>query len=197
MQEGTTTQIIETEIDGLFEISTEQSKQDSESYIVFSTHDLYAHGIEYCFKQDNESFSYKGVLRGLDIQLPNSQAKLVRVMEGEIYDVVVDLRINSKTFGLWRGTYLSDENHKQILIPPGFAHGFYVTSQSAKVLMKVSEYWDKENEFCIPWDDADLNIIWPFSSKEKLIIKESGNSISFKQLVRQLRNKEYEGFANP
>ncbi len=113
------------------------------------------------FVQDNHSLSAKGVLRGLHYQLPNSQGKLVRVVRGEIFDVAVDLRRGSPSFGRWTGEVLSAEKKLEIWIPEGFAHGFLVVSDEAEVLYKTTEYWHPEHERCIRWDDPALAIAWP------------------------------------
>jgi dTDP-4-dehydrorhamnose 3,5-epimerase len=113
------------------------------------------------FVQDNHSLSTRGVLRGLHYQLPNPQGKLVRVVRGEVFDVAVDLRRGSPTFGRWVGEVLSAENKRQLWIPEGFAHGFLVLSEEAEFLYKTTEYWYPEHERCIRWDDPDLGIVWP------------------------------------
>lgn len=116
---------------------------------------------DYIFVQDNHSKSRKGVLRGLHYQLNCPQGKLVRVISGEIFDVAVDLRRNSETLGDWYGVYLSSSNKYQLWIPPGFAHGFMVTSEEAEVLYKTSAYWNKDDEHSVYWNDTDLSIHWP------------------------------------
>ncbi len=113
------------------------------------------------FVQDNHSLSAKNVLRGLHYQLPNPQGKLVRVLRGEVFDVAVDLRRGSRTFGRWVGEVLSAANKRQVWIPEGFAHGFLVVSDEAEFLYKTTEYWHPEHERCIRWDDRDLAIAWP------------------------------------
>ncbi len=114
------------------------------------------------FVQDNHSKSIKGVLRGLHYQLPpKAQGKLVRVIEGEVFDVSVDIRKNSPTFGHWVGEILTAENKKQLWIPEGFAHGFITLSETAEFLYKATDYYDPELERCIRWDDPDINIEWP------------------------------------
>jgi dTDP-4-dehydrorhamnose 3,5-epimerase len=113
------------------------------------------------FVQDNHSSSVRGVLRGLHYQLPNPQGKLVRVTRGAVFDVAVDLRRSSSTFGAWAGEILSAENHRQLWIPEGFAHGFLVMSEVAEFLYKTTDYWHPEHERCIRWDDPDLAIAWP------------------------------------
>ena len=120
------------------------------------------------FSQDNHSCSLKGVLRGLHYQTkPFAQGKLVRCIKGEIYDVAVDIRVNSPTFGKWCGVYLNEQNKKQFWMPPGFAHGFFAISDSAEVLYKSTQKWSKDHEKSILWNDKDLNIAWPL--KENLI----------------------------
>ena len=113
------------------------------------------------FVQDNHSSSKKGVLRGLHYQTEQTQGKFVRVCLGSVFDVVVDLRETSGTFGQWVGVELSAENKKQMWIPEGFAHGFLVLSDEAEFLYKTTDYWHAASEQCIVWDDSDLNIQWP------------------------------------
>lgn len=114
------------------------------------------------FVQDNHSKSVKGVLRGLHYQLPpKAQGKLVRVVQGEVFDVAVDIRQGSPTYGQWVGEILSADNKKQLWIPPGFAHGFLTLSDTAEFLYKTTDYWSPEHERAIKWDDASLNIPWP------------------------------------
>ncbi len=117
------------------------------------------HAVE--FVQDNHSSSRKGVLRGLHYQTEQTQGKLVRVVYGAVFDVVVDLRRSSATFGKWAGTELSAENKKQLWIPSGFAHGFLVLSESADFLYKTTDYWHPQSEQCIAWNDSELDIRWP------------------------------------
>jgi len=117
-----------------------------------------------CFLQDNHSRSSKGVLRGLHFQTKFSQAKLVRVSRGEIYDVVVDIRKNSKTFGLAFGIALSESNNFQLWIPEGFAHGFQVISEYADVLYKTTNYWMSHHEKVLLWNDPQLKIKWPIDN---------------------------------
>jgi dTDP-4-dehydrorhamnose 3,5-epimerase len=113
------------------------------------------------FVQDNHSKSIKGVLRGMHYQINNPQGKLVRVIEGEIFDVAVDIRPESKNFGKWVGFIISKENKKQLWIPPGFAHGFQCTSDEAEVLYKTTEYYCPASEKSIHWNDPNINIDWP------------------------------------
>lgn len=118
-------------------------------------------GLDYNFVQDNQSSSKKGVLRGLHFQKTFPQAKLVRVLKGEVFDVAVDLRKDSKTYGKWVGVYLSEENKKQFMIPRGFAHGFVVTSDYAEFAYKCDEFYHPEDEGGLMFDDKDIGIIWP------------------------------------
>lgn len=113
------------------------------------------------FVQDNHSRSVKNVLRGLHYQIQQSQGKLVRVVQGEVFDVAVDLRTSSSTFGQWVGELLSAENKRQIWVPEGFAHGFIVLSESAEFIYKTTDYYAPQHERCIFWNDSTLNIKWP------------------------------------
>jgi dTDP-4-dehydrorhamnose 3,5-epimerase len=118
-------------------------------------------GIPFDFVQDNHSKSEQGVLRGLHYQIQQPQGKLVRVIAGEIFDVAVDIRKNSPSFGKWVGDYLSAENKKMLWIPPGFAHGFYVISLMAEVLYKATDYYSPQSERTILWSDPTIHIDWP------------------------------------
>lgn len=126
------------------------------------------------FVQDNHSKSARNVLRGLHYQLPpKAQGKLVRVVQGEVFDVAVDLRKGSKTFGRWVGEILSAENKKQLWIPPGFAHGFVTLSETAEFLYKTTDYYSQEHERCIRWDDPEIGIAWPLSAAPALSGKDA------------------------
>jgi dTDP-4-dehydrorhamnose 3,5-epimerase len=118
-------------------------------------------GEKVSFVQDNHSSSKKGVLRGLHYQMEQTQGKLVRVCHGAVFDVAVDLRKSSSTFGQWVGVELSAENKKQLWVPSGFAHGFFVLSETAEFLYKTTSYWHAASEKCIVWNDPTLNIQWP------------------------------------
>jgi dTDP-4-dehydrorhamnose 3,5-epimerase len=120
-----------------------------------------ATGLNPNFVQDNHSKSGKGVLRGLHYQIKQAQGKLVRVTQGEVFDVAVDMRASSQTFGLWVGEYLSSENKRQIWVPPGFAHGFIVLSDTAEFLYKTTDFYAPEFECCLKWDDSTVAIDWP------------------------------------
>ena len=121
-------------------------------------------GIDCDFVQDNHSRSVNGTLRGLHYQLPpHAQGKLVRVTVGEVFDVAVDIRKGSSSFGKWIGKYLSAKNKHMLWIPPGFAHGFYVTSEVAEFQYKCTNYYEPDHERCIRWDDPDIAVQWPFT----------------------------------
>jgi dTDP-4-dehydrorhamnose 3,5-epimerase len=129
-----------------------------------------ATGLDLTFVQDNHSKSAKNVLRGLHYQLPpKAQGKLVRVVQGEVFDVAVDLRKGSKTFGQWVGQILSAENKRQLWIPPGFAHGFLTLSETAEFLYKTTDYYSPEHERAIRWDDAEIGIDWPLTAAEPIL----------------------------
>ncbi|TOR09002.1 dTDP-4-dehydrorhamnose 3,5-epimerase, partial [Vibrio parahaemolyticus] len=131
------------------------------------------------FVQDNHSKSKKGILRGLHYQTENTQGKLVRVVAGEVFDVAVDLRRGSPTFGLWVGEYLSAENKRQLWVPEGFAHGFYVTSEEAEFVYKCTDYYNPKAEISIKWDDSNIGIKWPLKEQPVTSPKDSdGISLS-------------------
>lgn len=130
-------------------------------------------GLDVHFVQDNHSKSSKGVLRGLHYQIQHPQGKLVRVTQGAVFDVVVDLRRSSPSFGKWVGIELSAENKKQLWVPPGFAHGFVVTSDSAEFLYKTTDYWYPEHERSLLWSDPVVGIQWPLDGDPQLAAKDS------------------------
>lgn len=123
-----------------------------------------ATGLDVNFVQDNHSFSRQSTLRGMHYQLEKTQGKLVRVVSGSVYDVVVDLRKNSPTYSKWIGLELSAENHKQLWIPAGLAHGFLVLSPTAEFLYKTTDYYHPQSEVCLAWDDPSVAIQWPLAS---------------------------------
>jgi dTDP-4-dehydrorhamnose 3,5-epimerase len=125
------------------------------------------------FVQDNHSRSAKGVLRGLHYQIKQPQGKLVRVVRGAVFDVAVDLRKSSATFGQWVGVELTEDNHKQLWVPPGFAHGFVVLSETADFLYKTTDYWYPEHERSLLWSDSSVGIQWPFDFVPQLAIKDA------------------------
>ena len=126
-------------------------------------------GIDLSFVQDNHSRSVRGTLRGMHYQIQHPQGKLVRVAAGEVFDVAVDLRRSSPTFGRWVGTLLSGENHRQIWIPPGFAHGFYVMSDSAELLYKCTDLYAPQHDRTLKWDDPEVAIEWPVAGTAPLL----------------------------
>ncbi|MBD8577736.1 dTDP-4-dehydrorhamnose 3,5-epimerase [Pseudomonas syringae] len=132
-----------------------------------------ATGLEPDFVQDNHSRSVKGVLRGLHYQLnPHAQGKLVRVVQGEVFDVAVDIRRSSPTFGKWVGALLSAQNNNQLWIPPGFAHGFITLSDTAEFLYKTTDFYSTECERCIAWNDPEIGIEWPLDCTPQLSGKD-------------------------
>ena len=136
-------------------------------------------GVDVHFVQHNHSRSAKNVLRGLHYQMQQPQGKLVRVIAGEVFDVAVDIRRSSPTFGRWFGTLLSAENKRQMWVPAGFAHGFCVTSDYAEFLYLTTDYWAPAHERCIAWNDPDLGITWPVSA-EPLVSAKDQNGSPFK-----------------
>ena len=136
-----------------------------------------ATGIDTPFVQDNHSKSVKGVLRGMHYQIQHPQGKLVRAVQGSVFDVAVDLRQSSPTFGRWVGTVLSAENHLQLWVPPGFAHGFVVLSESAEFLYKTTDYWYPEHERSLLWNDPAVGIEWPIDSAPQLAAKDQAGKL--------------------
>ena len=129
-------------------------------------------GLDVAFVQDNHSRSQRGVLRGLHYQVKQPQGKLVRVVQGRVFDVAVDLRRGSPTFGRWHGVELSGENHRQFWVPPGFAHGFYVMSDSADFLYKTTDYYAPEHERSLAWNDPTVGVAWPLDGEPLLSAKD-------------------------
>ena len=148
---------------------------DARGYLVESWHAARyaANGIPDAFVQDNVSYSTRGVLRGLHLQHPDGQAKLVSVLRGAIYDVAVDVRRGSPTFGRWVGATLSAENRRQLYIPTGFAHGFLVTDDDALVTYKASAAYRPEAELAIRWDDPELGIAWPLDGRPTVSARDA------------------------
>jgi len=138
-------------------------------------------GQQVTFVQDNHSLSKKGVLRGLHYQTQQPQGKLVRVCRGAVFDVAVDLRQSSTTYGQWVGVELSAENKKQLWIPEGFAHGFLVLSDEAEFLYKTTDYWHATSEQCIVWDDPTLNIQWPNIGAAPILNAKDQQGLSWDQ----------------
>lgn len=163
--------VIETKLPGVLIIEPKVFRDTRGYFQEIWNYERYAElGISLPFVQDNLSFSTKGVLRGLHYQHPNSQGKLVSVIMGEVYDVAVDIRSGSPTFGSWVGVTLSGENHRQLWIPPGFAHGFCVLSDTAYFTYKCTDFYAPHAEGGIAWNDPDIDIDWPIihlSDKDK------------------------------
>ena len=158
---------LETEIDGLVPLEPEVHG-DKRGFLVetFSEKGWRELGVEVEFVQDNHSRSGRGILRGLHFQTSPGQAKLVRCLRGKIWDVAVDLRRDSPTYGKWEGHELDDEAHRQLLVPVGFAHGFCVLSEIADVHYKLSSYYDPATEAGIAWDDPEVGVEWPIADPQ-------------------------------
>lgn len=166
----------ETPIKGLYEIEVIKYG-DNRGYFMetYKKIDFDAAGLEYCFVQDNQSKSKQGVLRGLHFQKTYPQAKLVRCIDGEVFDVCVDLRKGSQTYGKWYGVVLSAERGNQFMIPKGFAHGFLVLSETATFCYKCDELYHPEDEGGIAWNDSDIGVEWPFVKEVLLSEKDKKN----------------------
>lgn len=154
--------VIKCDIEGLY-IIEQTVFGDERGYFMetYNQNDMHEAGLDMIFVQDNQSMSVKGVLRGLHYQKQNPQGKLVRVIKGRVFDVAVDLRQDSNTYGKWFGIELSDENKKQFYIPEGFAHGFLVLSDYAEFCYKVTDFYHPEYEVGLAWNDPEIGINWP------------------------------------
>ena len=163
----------ETEIEGVYIISPIVFG-DNRGYFMetYNYNEFKEAGLDMVFVQDNQSKSKKGVLRGLHFQKTHSQGKLVRVIEGEVFDVAVDLRKDSKTYGKWVGVILSKDNKKQFYIPEGFAHGFLVLSDEAEFTYKCTDFYHPEDEGGIAWNDPDIGVKWPMEGIDKVILSD-------------------------
>ncbi|MBK1642365.1 dTDP-4-dehydrorhamnose 3,5-epimerase [Chromatium okenii] len=165
--------IIETTIPGVLIIEPKVWGDERGYFLETYRANRYAElGIPAPFVQDNQSFSRQGVLRGLHVQHPNAQGKLIQVLAGEVFDVAVDIRRSSPTFGNWVGVTLSGENKRQFWIPAGFAHGFLVTGDHALFMYKNTAYYSPEHELSIRWDDPDIGIDWPCTGTPELSAKD-------------------------
>ena len=164
---------IKTEIEGVIIVEPTVYK-DERGYFMetYQYNDFAAAGIDVKFVQDNQSMSKKGVLRGLHFQKQFPQAKLVRVISGEVFDVAVDLREGSTTYGKYIGALLSAENKRQFYIPKGFAHGFLVLSDEAEFSYKVDDFYHPNDEGGLAWDDPDINVQWPIAEGMEIILAE-------------------------
>ncbi len=160
-------------IEGLYVIEPEVH-EDARGYFVetYNQRDFEAAGLDMVFVQDNQSMSVKGVLRGLHYQKQYPQGKLVRVIRGRVFDVAVDLRAQSPTYGQWFGVELSAENKKQFYVSPGFAHGFLVLSDEAEFAYKVTDFYHPGDEGGLAWDDPEIGIEWPIEEGMELIFSE-------------------------
>lgn len=175
---------LKTPIEGLILIEP-RVHEDSRGcfFESYNKRDFFENKIDVEFVQDNESRSSRGVLRGLHFQKNNPQGKLVRVIEGEVFDVAVDLRKSSRTYGKWFGTILSGENKKQLYIPEGFAHGFFVRSQTAVFFYKCTRFYDSSDESGILFCDSDIAVDWKIPDGTDIIISEKDKNLpSFKSL---------------
>lgn len=163
----------ETFISGLYVIEPVVFS-DSRGYFLetYNYEEFKEVGIDMVFVQDNQSKSKKGVLRGLHFQKKHPQGKLVRIIKGEVFDVAVDLRKNSETYGKWYGCILSENNKKQFYIPKGFAHGFLVLSEDAEFVYKCTEFYQPKDECGIIWNDIKLNINWPVQDVNEVILSD-------------------------
>ncbi|MGX8693743.1 MAG: dTDP-4-dehydrorhamnose 3,5-epimerase [Methanobrevibacter sp.] len=164
---------IDTGIEGMFLVEP-TAFEDNRGYFMetYNENDFKDAGHDLTFVQDNQSKSSKGVLRGLHLQVKYPQGKLVRVIKGEVFDVGVDLRSDSKTYGKWFGAVLSDENKRQLYIPPKFAHGFLVLSDEAEFVYKCTEFYHGEDESGIIWNDEDIGIDWPLDDISEVILSD-------------------------
>ena len=164
---------IKTGIDGMFVVEPTVF-EDNRGYFMetFQEKDFQDAGYNLKFVQDNQSKSTKGVLRGLHLQVNHPQGKLVRVIKGKVFDVGVDLRANSPTYGKWYGEILSEDNKKQLYIPPKFAHGFLVLSDEAEFLYKCTEFYHGDDESGIMWNDEDIAIEWPLDGIDEIILSD-------------------------
>ncbi len=159
--------IAPTKLRGVFIIDPDVFADPRGFFLETWSHRRYSEaGLPQVFVQDNLSRSSRGILRGLHLQHPFGQGKLVQVMHGEVFDVAVDVRVGSPTFGQWVGTSLSGENHRQIYIPPGFAHGFCVVSETALFSYKCTEVYHRDSELGVAWNDPDVGIEWPVTDPQ-------------------------------
>lgn len=164
---------IETKINDLYIIEPTVYGDDRGYFMeTYNAEEFKESGLDMTFVQDNQSKSRKGVLRGLHFQYNHPQGKLVRVIKGEVYDVAVDLRKNSSTYGKWYGVILSNENKRQFYVPKGFAHGFLVLSEEAEFTYKCTDFYHPEDEGGILWNDPDIEVDWPIKDIDDIILSE-------------------------
>lgn len=181
-----------TKIEGLYIIQPKVFG-DSRGYFMetYNKEHFDEAGLNMTFVQDNESKSSKGVLRGLHFQKKHSQGKLVRVTKGEVFDVAVDLRTGSPTYGQWEGVILNAENKKQFYVPEGFAHGFLVLSDEAVFNYKCTDFYSPEYECGVMWNDPDINIEWPLDGIENILLSEKDKVHAN---LKELDLSEYEDY---
>jgi dTDP-4-dehydrorhamnose 3,5-epimerase len=164
---------IDTGIEGMFLVEPTVFEDNRGFFMeTFNERDFKDAGHDLKFVQDNQSKSSKGVLRGLHFQIKYPQGKLVRVTKGEVFDVGVDLRLGSETYGKWFGAVLSEENKRQLYVPPKFAHGFVVLSDEAEFLYKCTEFYHGEDEGGIIWNDEDIGVEWPLDDIDEIILSD-------------------------
>ncbi len=177
--------VTKCEIEGLYIIEPTVFK-DERGYFVETYHrnDFVEKGLDMVFVQDNQSMSTKGVLRGLHFQKEHPQGKLVRVLRGEVFDVAVDLRKDSETYGKWFGLVLSAENKKQFYISEGFAHGFLVLSEEAEFAYKCTDFYHPGDEGGVIWNDPDIGIEWPIEGMDLIISEKDKNWQRWKEMAR-------------
>jgi dTDP-4-dehydrorhamnose 3,5-epimerase len=173
----------ETSLPGVLLIQPDVYRDDRGFFLETYNLDKYSAYIPNNFVQDNHSLSGRNTLRGLHLQHPNQQGKLIRVSQGEVFDVAVDVRAGSPTFGQWHGEYLSADNFLQLYIPPGFAHGFCVVSDTAEFLYKCTDTYHPEHELVIAWNDPDINIDWPVA--EPVLSQRDLDGMTLDELDRQ------------
>lgn len=180
---------ISTPIEGLYIIDTKVFGDDRGYFMeTYRYEDFKAAGLDMVFVQDNQSKSKQGVLRGMHFQTKNPQGKLVRVVKGEVYDVGVDLRPGSATFGQWHGVLLTEENKRQFYVPEGFAHGFLVVSPTAEFVYKCTNYYDPQSEAGIMWNDPDLAIDWPIPEGMEVSLSDKDKQQqSFKEYCKKIK----------
>jgi len=162
---------------------------DNRGYFMetYNYEDFKAAGLDMIFVQDNQSKSKRGVLRGMHFQTKHPQGKLVRVIKGEVFDVAIDLRKDSESYGHWYGVLLSEENKKQFYVPEGFAHGFLVTSEEAEFVYKCTNLYHPEFEGGIAWNDPEINIQWPLEGIEEVLLSEKDkNALTLKECKIEL-----------
>jgi dTDP-4-dehydrorhamnose 3,5-epimerase len=171
---------IETGISGVYVIEPTVFGDDRGYFMeTYNYNEFKEAGLDMVFVQDNQSKSKKGVLRGMHFQTKNSQGKLVRVINGEVYDVAVDLRKGSETFGKWHGVLLSAENKKQFYIPEGFAHGFLVVSEEAEFVYKCTNFYDPTSEGGLRWNDPEVGIDWPITEDMNILLSDKDQKQPF------------------